>query len=267
MAKRKRAKGGGRKPKGEFSGLARHFSIRMPDELHAQLVTAGKSSRMSIGQEILTRLENSFLAHTRSLAMQALCFLIARIGEEASCRPLEVQGDGLLDYDETGWRTDPYNFKVFQRAVAVLLAWLEPGGDLRPGERAPYDSPEDEGDSIAAKIWDELHHPPAIVRVPDKVFEDMLSHFPHLASEQRRNELRKYIEDRDYGMVKAKRHLLEAYATIVKEPGVEQAKPLAQPTSEPGQSDSAEPEPNRTGILGTLGEPFSSRATRKESNT
>ena len=252
-AKRKRAKGAGRPPKGPFADLTRPFSIRMPDKLRKRLEAVGKRNDQSIGQEVLRRVQYTLdrdLACTDPLAMQALCFLIARIGRDAS--------NGSA---EDNWRTDPYCSKVFQRAVAILLQWLEPAGDPKPGRR-PYDSPEDEGDSIAEKVWYELHDPPDPEPVPDEVFEHILG--PRGSDLQLRKLVRKILEDREYGMVNANRDLLGP--ALANEPSVEQAKPLAQ-TSELGQSDSAQPEPNRMGILGTLGEPFSSRAARKESNT
>lgn len=238
-AKRKRAKGGGRKPKGEVSGLGRHFSIRMPNWLHAQLQDARKTSGRSIGQELMWRARNTFaqdLADTDPPAMQSLCFLIARIGRDASSGPTE-----------DSWRTDPHSSKVFQRAVAVLLHWLEPAGNPRPGDR-PYASPEDEGDDIAEKLWYELRDPPKPQPVPDEEFEHALG--PRGSDPQLRKIVRKIIADRDYGMVNANRDLLGS--PLANEPSVEQAPGTREPAL-----NSAQPEPPAGGLLGILPQPLS----------
>jgi hypothetical protein len=243
-AKRKRAKGAGRPPKGPFADLTRPFSIRMPAWLHERLEAAGKRNDRSIGQELLRRVKYTLdrdLDRAPPPAMRALCFVIARVGKDANFYP---------DYTaEDGWRTDPHNFKVFEHAVTRLLASLAPRGDTRPGFR-PCASPEEEGDSIAEAVWRDLHYPPdPIVRdVPDEVFEAMP--YPQASDPHFRKKVREEFAKPDYGIKDAAHALLGAYATIMKEPGVERAPP-----SEPGQSDSAPLEPPPGGLLATFGQP------------
>lgn len=52
MAKRKRASGAGRKPRGEFANLASPFSLRMPEALREQVNQAAARSGRSASQEI-----------------------------------------------------------------------------------------------------------------------------------------------------------------------------------------------------------------------
>lgn len=56
ITERKRAKGGGRKPKGPFSELTSPLSIRMPILMREELESSAREGGRSISQEVLTRL-------------------------------------------------------------------------------------------------------------------------------------------------------------------------------------------------------------------
>ena len=59
--KRKRAPGGGRKPKGAFSKLTSPLSLRMPSDMRDELEAAAKASGKSVSQELLRRLQEFVL--------------------------------------------------------------------------------------------------------------------------------------------------------------------------------------------------------------
>jgi hypothetical protein len=118
--RRKRAAGGGAKPRGEVGGLTSVISVRMPKEMRENLKRAAKRSGRSITQELLSRLKESFVQdrkNYRDPATRALCFLISELAENIH--------KGTPD-----WRSDPFLFRAFKLAVAQLLDALEPTGKI-----------------------------------------------------------------------------------------------------------------------------------------
>jgi hypothetical protein len=175
--RRKRAPGGGRKPKGAFSKLTSPLSIRMPGDMRDELEAAAKASGKSVSQELLRRLQNSFYRDrdkARDPAMQALCFLIAETAQQTA--GLNNRKDGVLD-----WRTNPFYFRAFKIAVGNLLDALEPKGKIEPpiemqfsvSEEArslesdflkSFRDPESRGAYAARSIWASLRNIPLHTR-------------------------------------------------------------------------------------------------------
>src|SRR5437868_406906 len=105
IAKGKRAKGGGRKPKGPFSGLTSPLSIRMPKTLRENLESAAQASGKNISQELLVRLSNTFdrdREKAREPELRALCFLIAEAARQAVGIPVS----------NLSWRNNPFFFRA-----------------------------------------------------------------------------------------------------------------------------------------------------------
>jgi hypothetical protein len=119
---RKRAPGGGRKPKGVFSGLTSPLSIRMPPEMRKELESAAKKKGWSLTQELLWRLRVSLNKGQEARgdpATRAICHLISIMEEKIHKRiPLE-------------WRRNPFLFRAFKIGVANLLDELEPTGEIQ----------------------------------------------------------------------------------------------------------------------------------------
>jgi hypothetical protein len=163
--KQKRAAGGGRKPKGDFSQVVSPLSIRMRADMREQLEAAANANGRSISQELLGRLQGSFRDDrdkARDPAIRALCFLIAQLAGEVSGLT-DTKGRPLFD-----WRTDRFFYKAFKLAVSQVLDALEPSGEIRPPQliadavfegqeglinaiKASYETPEVRAD-MAAKI-------------------------------------------------------------------------------------------------------------------
>jgi hypothetical protein len=125
MAKKaKRAPGGGRKPQGDFDQLSSSpFSVRMPDYLRKQLEMAAERTGRSAGQELLSRLNDSFrrdYSKGRDPATRALCFVLAELIEK-------VRREGR-PWDK--WHTDLFMFRAVRVGFATVLKALEPQGDL-----------------------------------------------------------------------------------------------------------------------------------------
>ncbi len=129
MAKRKRAPGGGMKPKGKFSGLTSVLSLRMPADMRKELEKAAKAKDCSLSQELLHRVQTSFSEdrkRARDPALQAMCFLIGEVAEGITNPVMRVAGATL-----PRWRSNPFLFRAFKLAVGQLLDALEPAGEIK----------------------------------------------------------------------------------------------------------------------------------------
>jgi hypothetical protein len=119
-AKRRRAPGGGRKPKAGGAGATPAMSIRVPAELRAQLEAAQKrSGRKSLSDEMLARLNKSFSRDRDKAtdpAMRALNFLFSTLAYS-------------LHWNIPNWRSDPFLFKAIKIGICKLLDALEPSGE------------------------------------------------------------------------------------------------------------------------------------------
>jgi hypothetical protein len=124
MAKpRRRASGGGRKPQGEFDQLTSPFSLRMPEGLRKQLEAAAIKSGRSASQELLRRLNNSFIRDRhkdRGPPIRAICFLISELASSVQWRR------------SPQWHRNPFTFRAFKIGVAKLLDAIEPKGEIQP---------------------------------------------------------------------------------------------------------------------------------------
>ena len=119
MAKRKRAKGAGRKPKGEFHGMRNPLSIRITDALREKLDGACKGSGRSLTQEVTKRLDDSFgIKAEPDPRLRAITYLIGQV----------------TLYTGKEWRTNPWMFQAFKAAVSLILERLAPPGELIPPE-------------------------------------------------------------------------------------------------------------------------------------
>jgi hypothetical protein len=121
VAKRKRAKGAGRKPKGEFHGMRNPLSIRIPDGLREKLDGACKGSGRSLTQEVTRRLNDSFAFKAEpDPFLRAIQYLI---------------GQATL-FTGKEWKTNPWTFQAFRSAVSFVLERFAPPGELTPPETA-----------------------------------------------------------------------------------------------------------------------------------
>jgi len=122
---RKRASGGGRKPKGSAPGAP--LTIRMPPDLRAALEAAARKRDRYLSEEILGRLRRS-LAREREEAhdpaFRAFCFLFSEIVGPISAAPK----------DHPGWQFDPWSYRVFKLGVRKILDHFEPAGKMKVPE-------------------------------------------------------------------------------------------------------------------------------------
>jgi TraY domain len=155
MAKRKRAPGGGRKPKGEIAGKAAWLSTRITPELRRQLDDAAEKSGRSLSQEVERRLRDSFWSkREQDPFLRALFFLFGQIAK------------GMPFWPRREVRSDAFAFQAFKVAVTTLLDWLAPPGEITTPEwseiiwpedfKEPARSPEGLGRYLAGFAWHQL---------------------------------------------------------------------------------------------------------------
>jgi len=122
---RKRASGGGRKPKGSAPGAP--LTIRMPPDLRAALDAAARKRDRYLSEEILGRLRRSLAKEreeARDPAFRAFCFLFSEIAGEICVAPK----------NHPGWQFDPWSYRVFKLAVRKILDHFEPTGEMKVPE-------------------------------------------------------------------------------------------------------------------------------------
>src|SRR5262249_24520298 len=106
VAKRRRAPGAGRKPKGEFHGMRNPLSIRITDALREKLDGACKGSGRSLTQEVTKRLNDSFAIKTEP---------------DASLRAIQYLVGQCALFIGKDWKTNPWMFHAFRAAVSSII--------------------------------------------------------------------------------------------------------------------------------------------------
>jgi hypothetical protein len=130
MTPRKRAPGGGRKPKGP-APMRSQLTIRIPEDTRTQLEAAARRNRKTLSDELLWRLRSSFSRERderRDPAMRGLCHLIAELAHHV----VGIHAaEGISRYEVWDWRSDAFFYRAFKVAVIRLLDALEPTGPIK----------------------------------------------------------------------------------------------------------------------------------------
>jgi hypothetical protein len=169
------------------------LTVRMPDDLRAELEVAAERRGHSLSDQLIWRLRASFARerdqdHDR--ASRAFAFLISRIAEMASVDlPERMPEEGMPE----GWFRDPFKFRVFKLGVAKVLDAFDPPGEPRsPFANPPrnlhssimaladfYKTPEDAAEFAAASVLRELFQPDVLLqhRGLEKDIEKRLADF------------------------------------------------------------------------------------------
>jgi hypothetical protein len=117
----------GRKAQGDFSQLASTLSVRMPDDMRAQLEAAAKQRHRSLTQEMLSRLRRSFdreRDEKRDRASRGLCYLLAET-------IYMIEANAHAGAEPEGWRSDPFVFRTVRLTFDKVLGRLQPPGEIR----------------------------------------------------------------------------------------------------------------------------------------
>jgi TraY domain len=147
--KRKRAPGGGRKPKGPIGGNASWFQARITEDLRVSLERAAAENGRSLSQEAQVRLKESFdlpaelqkawgPPEVKELA-QLVSRVVRSVQTSVGADPFETAGD-------LAWHRNPFTHAAVRTAIETLLAHHKPEGSFGiPPEvkkRAQFVDPE-----------------------------------------------------------------------------------------------------------------------------
>lgn len=130
MGERKRAPGGGRKPKGPIRDKRETFSTRITPATRKALDREAAESGQSVSQVAERLLLAGLEAKVRSRSMRdvrALSYLFERVALDAANARYERM-PARVDVKVAHLRVDPFAYQAFKAAVAMLLDEFEPQG-------------------------------------------------------------------------------------------------------------------------------------------
>ncbi len=127
--KKKRAKGGGAKPKGDIHGKSATLSTRITPETRQALEREARAShRQSSISQVAERLIMAGLrekrAKDRDDPVRALCYVVAELADLV-CNLKGEDGKPVLD-----WRTDPFTFQTYKLAIQGFMDEIAPAGEV-----------------------------------------------------------------------------------------------------------------------------------------
>jgi hypothetical protein len=156
--KKRRAPGGGRKPKGPFAGNTERINVRCTPAIKDRLEIAAAENGRSLPQEIQERLERTFAEDTdqgRDPATAGLLWLV-ELAASQFVRGWDFAAGQFIgggQKDLPTWRTDPGEFEGFKAAIDRILERLRPAGDVRTAPDVP-NSPLNRARNIEWLIFD-----------------------------------------------------------------------------------------------------------------
>ena len=119
MPKRKRAPGGGTKPRGPFKGKSATLTTRITPETRAELERSAKEQGRSLSQEVEARLRD-FANQNRPRHIRAFADAISILVTDIESRT----GMSCLD--------DPFTADAVRQAISALMLRLIPVSDAPP---------------------------------------------------------------------------------------------------------------------------------------
>src|SRR5262249_30562387 len=117
---RKRASGGGRKPRGPFTGKSRMLTTRITPATRAALVGAAKESGFSLSQEIERRLNDS-IAKERNRRSDIL----------ALAEAIAFFAEGVERTTRKRWLEDAFTGEALRHGVDALVRHFIPLGAVK----------------------------------------------------------------------------------------------------------------------------------------
>jgi hypothetical protein len=151
---RKRAPGGGRKPRGKAP--AEHFNTRMTPEVRKLLQAEARLHGWSLSREIEERLKGSLVLGDRDIEDRATKALVRVIAEMAARTqaPKSPRGPGI------NWRNNRFLFEAFKAALNQFLDQLAPEGKATDSEHPQFKTPEALANAIVFSVEDQLQNTP-----------------------------------------------------------------------------------------------------------
>jgi hypothetical protein len=157
--KRKRAPGGGRKPRGEFVGMTDALTIRMPRDVRRGVGREAERSGRSLSQEIARRLKDSLGLRDRierEFGPKHIYALGRLVGQMA--KAIEVS---------TGkrWHEDAFTASALCRAIETLVFSVASAGPVKVPERIEQQAKNLEETTPSLAVFSEQLRTPAGIGV------------------------------------------------------------------------------------------------------
>jgi TraY domain len=178
---RKRAAGGGRKPKGPINGNAGWLQARITEDLRARLEQAAAKNGRSLSQEAQVRLQETFDLPARMQKdwgppdVRELARLISRVVRSVHS---SVGANPFLEAGDLSWHRNAFTHAAVETAIMTLLASYKPAEAVEtppevkkraswvsPDQADNVTTPESVGLSCAMGLLDQL----AIMETPTKI--------------------------------------------------------------------------------------------------
>jgi hypothetical protein len=192
VVRRKRAPGGGRKPRGEFSNKRAMLATRVTTETRKALDAAASISGLSLSQEVERRLRDSLIATDkadRDPATAALCHVITRSAETISL------------ISERPWNGNRWCVEALKFAVTKFLDQVPTPESDQPGHLSNF-TPELLGASLALGLFSSVEQAD-----PD---DDIAATYPE--------RFRPIVRKAGYALSRVRRDLKIPFASRKKEP-------------------------------------------------
>lgn len=157
MQARRRAPGGGRKPANPLAPNTSQITVRLPDDMRAQLKAAADDNGRTLTDELQDRLSRSFERDReldRDPASYSLSYLLGRVINTAAATTVGK------------WRDSPYVWETVRIAFDEIMRNYAPPGEIGLPDRPGYgDTPEQTAKFIVATIGLQLIAPD--LAIPD----------------------------------------------------------------------------------------------------
>jgi hypothetical protein len=167
MTNKKRAPGGGRKPKGPIPGNTGWLQARIREDLRSQLEQAAARNGRSLSQEAQFRLAESFSLPTELQRkwgppdVRVLARLVSLVVRSVH---VQVGAHPFSDAGDLAWYRNPFTHVAVAAAIAELLAHQRPAGPVEApsavkefAKRSPQQAtPEGIGQMCAMGVLNQL---------------------------------------------------------------------------------------------------------------
>jgi hypothetical protein len=168
-AKKKRAKGGGRKPAGPFGDKSASFTMRIQASTRASLEATRprRPKPWSLSQWTEKIMLEGLAEHARCQQPDAIRGLAHVLGYLASI----IRGDSFTAVGPLDWQKNPFAARAFQLAIQQMMEGIAPKGEIVPpseDERpmlGPCDSPDARARYASTIVLHLLQNAPPLERL------------------------------------------------------------------------------------------------------
>jgi hypothetical protein len=153
---RKRAAGGGRKPKPAGERHSEYFQVRVTPEVRAAIEEAARKNERTLRAEIAARLRASIEVTPQDRETAALSRLVAEIANRVAQEGPLRKGEITTMPVPGGWHRDRFTFDAFKSAISKVLDLFAPPPDSPERSHPFFKTPDDLAQSLVFWLWNDL---------------------------------------------------------------------------------------------------------------